>query len=303
MRAHQFQHFAQFVHAFAQGVVALAQRRQLRERIGMRSGAHLHEGHDAVDRLGGKAETFARQRLAHVLLAALVELVDLAQHQRLQLAVGDALRLEEAAHQLAVVELDGERADVEFGEHRVDHRRDLGVEAHAQRVLADHVDVALVELAEAAALRALAAVHALHLVAAERERQFVLVLGDVARQRHGQVEAQRQFGLAFALPFGGLAERTGGLHEIDLALGLAAGLGQQDVGQLHHRRFHRQEAETLVIAADHVQHALEGDLVGGQQLHDPGRGAGLDQAVLQYRLGPVGAGPGKTRGSRLPACP
>jgi hypothetical protein len=38
----------------------------------------------------------------------------------------------------------------------VDHRRDLGIEADAQRILADHVDVALVELAEAAALRALA---------------------------------------------------------------------------------------------------------------------------------------------------
>ena len=32
------------------------------------------------------------------------------------------------------------------------------------------------------------------------------------------------------------------------------------------------------VAADRVQHALEGDLVAGQQLHDPGRRAGLDQA-------------------------
>ncbi len=219
--------------------------------------------------------------------AALVELVDFAQHQRLQLAVGDALRLEEAAHQLAVVELDGEGADVELGEHGVDHRRDLGVEAHAQRVLADHVDVALVELAETAALGALAAVDALHLVAAEREGQLVLVLGDVARQRHGQIEAQRQFRHAFTLPASTACQRAGGLDEIDLPLGLAAGLGQQDLGQLHHRRFHRQESETLEVAADHVQHALEGDLVRRQQLHDPGRGARLDQAGA-----PVTGGPG-----------
>src|SRR3546814_6425040 len=66
--------------------------------------------------------------------------------------------------------------------------------ARRQRVLADHVDVALVELAETPALGALAAVHALHLVAAERERQLVLVLGHVARQRHRQVEAQRELG-------------------------------------------------------------------------------------------------------------
>ncbi len=88
----------------------------------------------------------------------------------------------------------------QLAEHRVDHRRDLGVVARRQRVLADHVDVALVELAEAAALRALAAVDALDLVAAEREGQVVLVLGHVARQRHGQVEAQRQLRQAFACP-------------------------------------------------------------------------------------------------------
>ena len=105
----------------------------------------------------------------------------------------DAEAFEPATQQLAVVELDGELADRQRLEHRRDHRRDLGVVARRQRILADHVDVALVELAEAAALRALAAIHALHLVAAEREREFVFVLGDVARQRHGEVEAQRQF--------------------------------------------------------------------------------------------------------------
>jgi hypothetical protein len=152
-----------------------------------------------------------------------------------------------------------------------DHRRHFGIEADAQRVLADHVDVALVELAEAAALGALAAVHALHLVAAEREGQLVLVLGHVAGQRHGQVEAQGQLGQAVAF----LLQRAGGLHEIHLALGLAAGLGQQHLGQLEHRRFHRQEAEALVVAADRVQHALEGDLVAGSSSMTPGGVRGL----------------------------
>ena len=216
-----------------------------------------------------------------MVLAALAELVDLAQHQRLQLAVGNALRLEETAHQLAVVEMDRERADRELGEHRVDHRRQLRIVAHAECVLADHVDVALVELAEAAALRALAAIYALHLVAPEREREVVLVLGDIARQRHGQVEAQRQFRRALPFALSGILERAGGLHKIHLPLGLTAGLGQQHLGQLHHRRLHRQEAKTLEIAADRVQHALEGNLVRRQQLHDPGRGTRLDQARLQ----------------------
>ena len=75
----------------------------------------------------------------------------------------------------------------------MDDRQHFGVVTHAQAVLADHIDVALVELAETTALRTLAAVHALHLVATEREGQFVFVLGHVARQRHGEVEAQRHF--------------------------------------------------------------------------------------------------------------
>src|SRR5690606_441385 len=159
-------------------------------------------------------------------------------------------------------------------EHRADHRRDLGIVARGQRVLADHVDVALVELAEAAALGALATVHALHLVAAERERQFVFVLGHVARQRHGQVEAQREL----RQPLGCLLQRAGGLGEIDLALGFAAGLGQQDLRELEHRRLDRQEAEALEDPPDRVEHALERDLVAGQQFQDAGRGSGLDHA-------------------------
>ncbi len=203
--------------------------------------------------------------------AALVELVHFAQHQHLALAVGDAQAFEEAAQQLAVVELHRERADAQLREHGMDHGRHFGVVAHRQGILADHVDVALVELAEAAALGALAAIDALHLVAAERKRQLMFVFGHVARQRHREVEAQRQFGLA------ALLQRAGGLHEIDLALGFAAGLGQQHIGQLENRRFDRKEAESLEIAPDHVQHPLERDLVPGQQFHDAGRGAGLDQ--------------------------
>src|SRR3546814_15664207 len=68
-----------------------------------------------------------------------------------------------------------------------------------------------------------------------------------------------------------------GLHKIHLPLCLAAGRGQQRVRQLEYRGLHRQEAEAFESQADRVLHVLERDLVTGQQLHDPGRGAGLDQ--------------------------
>ena len=64
------------------------------------------------------------------------------------LSAGIAKRLEQAAQQLAVVDVDRERAERELVEDAVDHRGQLGVVRERQRVLADHVDVALVELAD-----------------------------------------------------------------------------------------------------------------------------------------------------------
>jgi len=243
----------------------------------VRTGAHLDEGQDPRHCLGRQVEVRAGEGLAHVLGAALVQLVHLAQDQRLLLRIGHAQRLEEPAHQLAVVQLHTEGADAQLGEHRVDHRHHLGVVADGQGVLADDVDVALVELAEAAALGALAAVHALHLVAAEREAQLVLVLGHVAGQRHGQVEAQGQLRQPGGGTGGGVGQRAGGLDEIDLPFGLTARLGQQHLGQLEDGGFHRQEAEALVVAPDDVEHALEGDLLARQQFQDARWGTGPDQ--------------------------
>ena len=61
---------------------------------------------------------------------------------------------------------------------------------------ADRVDVALVELAEAAPRGPVGAPHRLDLVALEELRQLAAVLGDDARERHRQVVAQREVGLA-----------------------------------------------------------------------------------------------------------
>ncbi|MNM88449.1 hypothetical protein D3C81_1006660 [compost metagenome] len=234
-RLHQFQHFAQLggssTQRFTGRLTGFGQHRvQLGQGVGMRGRTHFDEGQDALDGVRRQVEVRADQRFTHIVGTALVELVDLAQHQRLLLRVGHALGLEKAAHQLAVVQLHGELADAQLGEHRVDDGQHLGVITDAQGVLADHVHVALVELAEAAALGALAAVDALHLVATEREGQVVLVLGHIAGQRHGQVEAQRHFRQAGAARLGGIGQCAGGLHEIHLALGFAARLGQQHVG-------------------------------------------------------------------------
>src|SRR2546421_4647722 len=81
-------------------------------------------------------------------------------------------------------------------EDGVDDARDLGFREVAQRIAADDVDVALVELAEPPALHLwiLAAPDALDLVATKGKGEFALAHGHVARERHREVEAQRAFG-------------------------------------------------------------------------------------------------------------
>jgi hypothetical protein len=147
----------------------------------------------------------------------------------------------------------------------------LGVKPDRQGILADHVDVALVKLAKAPALRALTAIDALDLVAPERKIEFMLMFRHIAGERHGEVEAQGQFGLA------ALLHGTGGLHEVHLTLGFTARLGQQDIGEFHHRGFHRQETKALVVATDRIEHALERDLVQRQQFQYARHGAGGGQ--------------------------
>jgi hypothetical protein len=264
---------AQFVATFLEQRGSIAQVIEPRQCIVMAVRTYLRKGHQLVDAIGLQVEAFAGKCLAYGVPAPLVQLVQFAQDCELLLAL-DADAFEITTQQLAMVELYGEIANRQPFEHGRDDRRDFGIESRRQVVFSDNVDVALVELTETAALGTLTTINALHLVAAEWKRQFVLMFGHVACQRHSQVETQGQLRQAVGCTF---FQRASGLHEIHLPLGLASGLCQQDLGQLHHRRFHWQEAKTLKGLADRVQHPLESDLVAGQQLHDPGRRAWFDQ--------------------------
>ena len=99
----------------------------------------------------------------------------------------------------------------------VDDGGNLRLVDDVQLAVADDVDVGLIELAEAAALGALAAVHLADLIAAEGEGQLAVVQRHILGQRYGQVKAQGQVAVALG-------------EAVDLLLGLAAALGQQDLG-------------------------------------------------------------------------
>ena len=120
---------------------------------------------------------------------------------------------------------------------RLDHRRGR----------ADGVHVALVELAEASLARPVGAPDRLNLVALEELRQRAVILRDDARQRHGQVVAQRQIGLA-RLPL------LAALEDLeDEPVALFAVLAEQRLDVLDGRRLERLEPVPLVDVRDDVE--------------------------------------------------
>ena len=83
------------------------------------------------------------------------------------------------------------------------------------------------------------------------------MLGDVLRQRHGQVKAQGQVAVALG-------------KAVDLLLGFAAALGKQHLGGLDQRRVQRIKAVQRVGFAQHLHDALHLHLRRGEQLHKAG---------------------------------
>ena len=92
--------------------------------------------------------------------------------------------------------------------------------------------------------------------------------GDVFCQRHGQVEAEREIGVALG-------------EAVDLLFRLAAALCQQDVGRFNGRRVERREAVERIGRAEHVHDGLHLLLRRGQQLHEAGERVWFDSFHFQ----------------------
>ena len=97
----------------------------------------------------------------------------------------------DAGQHLAVVNLHS-YIDTQVVENHINHLHQL--QLVEQRGAANHVGVALVELAVAAFLRPVGAPHGLQLVAAERQLHLVAMLHHEACERHREVVAQALLG-------------------------------------------------------------------------------------------------------------
>src|SRR5262249_6088645 len=121
----------------------------------------------------------------------------------------------------------------------------------------NRVDIALIELAEAASCRPVGAPNGLNLVALEKPRQLVLILCNHARQRNGQVVTQRQVGLTARLVLAALQDLENEL------VALFAVLPEQRLDVLEGRRLERLEPVALVDLADDADDVLPpADLLG-----------------------------------------
>ena len=195
------------------------------------------------------------QEGAHLLRADLVQLV----HRCAYVAglLGETLHGVKAVEDAAVVDADLESLQSQLGKGLVDNGGDLRLVGDIQLAIADHVDIGLIELPEAATLGTLAAVDLADLIAAEGEAQLIVVQRHVLGQRHRQVEPQGQVGVALG-------------EAVNLFLRLAAALGQQHFAGLDQRGVQRGKAVQAVGLAENVHHPLHLLLGSRQQLHKPG---------------------------------
>ncbi len=214
----------------------------------------------------GFGDPARHQLLRDAVVADLVQLVH--RHQRLVVKRGvDAEAVEHPAQQPSVVQAQNEVAESKGAQHVADRRAHFDLDDRRGRP--DRVDVALVELAEAAARRAIGAPDRLDLVALEETRQRAPVLGDDPGQRHGQVVAQRQVGLA-----GGLV--LAAAQDLEDQLGaFVAVLARQRLDVLERRRLERLEAVPPVDALDDPDHVLSPTDVVRQEITHAARWARL----------------------------
>ena len=210
------------------------------------------------ERIGDRhRKPFLAELLADAVDADLVGLVHDDQRHAVKFRRNSRVR-EHRVQKLPVIDDNLEVLEAQVDEHVGRGREQFGFDGHRRR--SDRVDVALVELAEAALLRAIGAPDRLYLIALEELRQLAAILGDHSRERHGEVVAQRQVCLA---GFGALAA----LENLeDQAIAFFTVLALQRLEILDRRRLERLEAVLLIHVGDHADHVLPAPHVFRQEV-------------------------------------
>ncbi len=237
-----------------------------------RRAARLGVEREQPRRRGG-LDALPHELLPHRVRALLVELVD-ADDGGVDARVADARAADQEMQERSRVDADAEPAKAELRERGGGREDHLRLDRHRRR--AQHVDVALHELAEAAVLRALGAPHRAELIALEDGRQLAAMGRIVARERDGQVEAERQIGEVGPARGDGALELGAALQHLEHELlVLAAALPEKHAHALHRRRVHALEAEGLVRLADASQELVAPAILRRQEVAESARSGEL----------------------------
>ena len=210
--------------------------------------------------LGRRLADSARPQFsANPLAPDLVQLVD--RDERLVVETcRHSERLQHAAQQTAMVDANDEVGEPELPQHVAHGATDFRLDNRRGR--ADGVDVALIELTEAAARRPVGAPDRLDLIALEEPRQLAAMLGDHPRERHRQVVAQGQVGLARGLV---LAAAEHFENELVAFFPVLAG---QRLDVLEGRSLERLEPVPAIGPLDDADHECSAtDVVGEEVAH------------------------------------
>ena len=241
----------------------LAQRIELSGKLGTVGGGELGQFEAGARLCLGGAAGLGEQS-GHLIGTDLVELVDLAQHA---FDVRQAKATVEPLRQLAIIGVHGGLGEAiraqlfQCGDH---DQRQFHFIVVGQVAGADHVDVGLHELAEAAFLRTLATPHLLNLPALERERQRTRVLDHIPAQRHGQIEMQAQ--TLFNRSVGFMTDLLQTAQQVNLLAGLA--FFQQRSAGFHRSRLNADEAVELKNLTKRIDNTLLHNTFGGEPLRE-----------------------------------
>jgi len=178
----------------------------------------------------------------------------------------DAGAVQQPCQDAAVVQADHEVPEPERRQDLADRAQDLGF--HDRRRRSDRVDVALVEFPKPAARWTVGAPHGLNLIALEEARQFVLILRDHASQRHREIVAKRQVGLAARFVLAAFQNLE---NEF---VALFAVLAEQRLDVLERGRLERLEAIAFVHSTNDIDHMPTTPNIVGKKIASTARRLG-----------------------------
>ena len=179
----------------------------------------------------------------------------------------DTSLIQNSSQGLAMVQTNREILKSEADQRITRGRDQFSFDHHRKR--SEHVHIALVKLAKAAPRGAIGAPDGLNLIALEKLWQFVLILGDDARQRHCQIVAQSEVGLAGLLVLAALEDFE------DELIAFFTVLAHQGLDVFDGGSFQRLETVALVHFFDYADDILTLTHIGGQKVTHAARGLGL----------------------------